>query len=380
VTIGLQTDHMAREVTIVIPRTYVIFDKIFCFMFAIELLCRMLAYGRNFFKEAGLMWGVFDCTVVGLQVVEELMQTIASLLQEEGTGTGAGNISFFRVMRILRLIRVLRIIRIIRFMDELRTLVVSIMNSMRSLFWTLMLLLLGIYVVGIYFTQLVLDYRIEGADISDQATIDLKTYFGSLSPSMLSLYQAMSGGIDWYDLSTPLLHISAIQGVLFVLYIAFTVLALTNVVTGVFVEGALKSAKQEEEDVMMDTLRRMFWEAGDEISDHAGTLSRDQFKERLGNPKLSTYLQSINVDPKEANMLFTLMDDDNSGMIDYAEWVNGCMRIRGAARAIDTILLLHEVVQVRRDIDAQRQFAEEYLNPTLLNIVAAVGGPAALTG
>lgn len=344
---------------------------------------RLLAYGRHFFTETGLVWGIFDCCVVGLQVVEELLQTLATLTASDNS-TGAGNVTFLRAVRILRLIRVLRIIRIIRFMDELRTLVVSIMNSMRSLFWTLMLLLLGIYVVGIYFTQLVLDFRLEGIEAAAASDTRLNTHFGRLPSAMLSLYQAMSGGIDWYDLSTPLITISTVQGIVFVLYIAFTVLALTNVVTGVFVEGALKSAKQEEEDVMLDTLRRMFWEDdGRAPNAHAGCLTKEQFKERLGNPQLARYLQSINVDPKEANMLFTLIDDDNSGMIDYEEWISGCMRIRGNARAIDTILLLHEVVQARRDLESLRLWVEEhsvYQVPARPKTMAALPGQGQRVG
>merc|ERR1719336_2976317 len=142
----------------------------------------------------------------------------------------------------------------------------------------------------------------------------------------MSLYQAMSGGIDWYKLSDPIQAISTFHLCVFLLYIAFTVLAVTNVVTGVFVEGALKSAKAEEEHVMLETLRTMFWDEQDDWDAQTGLLTKEQFKKKLSNPRLGSYLKSINVDPREANMLFTLFDDDNTGMIDYEEWVSGCMR------------------------------------------------------
>lgn len=296
------------------------------------------------------MCGVFDICVVGLQVVEETLTLVAGM----GGTTGAGNMSFMRTMRILRLIRVLRIIRIVRFMDELRTLVVSIVKSMKSLFWTLSLLALGIYVVGIYFTQVVLDYRLA---TQDYAPSTLSDHFGGLALSMMSLYQAMSGGVDWTDLSTPLIHdISAFQGVIIALYIGFTVLALTNVVTGVFVEGALKSAEQEEEAVMLETLRQMMKKDGTN-----GMLSRDNFEQLLHEPGMVAYLRSISVDAAEADLLFSLIDEDSSGMIDYEEFVGGCMRIRGSARAIDSILLLHEVVETRRDLEVYRHWAEEQM-------------------
>eukprot|EP00913_Durusdinium_trenchii_P003197 g2957.t1 len=63
----------------------------------------------------------------------------------------------------------------------------------------------------------------------------------------------MTGGVDWNDLSLPLEPISPIMSLIFALYIAFavplfsrqTVLAMMNVVTGVFVESALGSARED---------------------------------------------------------------------------------------------------------------------------------------
>jgi len=343
ITIGFQTDHMAREVTEVVPTAYMVMDKLFCILFTLELVFRVIALRGEFFNASGYLWGVFDICVIGLQLVEEIILLAAPPSQD--SSAGGTNMSFMRVLRILRLIRVLRIIRIIRFMDELRTLVISIMNSMRSLFWTLALLLLGIYVVGIYFTQLSLELQLQS--VTDSLVV---TYFGALSRSMLTLYGAMSGGIDWDTLVQPLIDdISPVQGVVFALYIAFTVLALTNVVTGVFVEGALKSAKQEEERNMYETLQQMFFLADDKDE---GMLTTEQFKSRLESSDMNRYLQSIDINPSEAHLLFELIDSDGSGNVDYAEFVGGCMRIRGAAKAIDVILLLHEVLAVRKTLDS----------------------------
>lgn len=370
-TIGLQTDEMARQGMQVVPRAYLVFDRVFCLMFSIELCLRFAVHRSRFFAETGLAWGVFDCCVVFLHITEQLLQLLPAWDKagEAGASTSSG-MSFVRTVRVIRLIRILRIIRIIRFVDELRTLVTSIMSSLRSLFWTVMLLFLGIYIVGIYFTQVVLDLTLataaDGAVID--ATPDLQQHFGDMSLSMLSLYQAMSGGVDWEDLSTPLVNISVFQGFVFVTYITFTVLALTNVVTGVFVEGALRTAKREEEEVLLESLRRLFWK---ECSSEDGEslLNKDQFQQRLQDPQLVSYLQKIQVDPAEANLLFTLFGDgSDSGTINYEEWVSGCMRLRGGVRAIDTMVLLYEVVEMRRDLDAYREWAEDLLT----NIASAV--------
>ena len=75
-------------------------------------------------------------------------------------------------------------------------------------------------------------------------------YFGSVPRAVLSLYQGMTGGVDWNDMSLPLERsLSPIFALVFALYIAFAVLAMMNVVTGVFVESALGSAREERDEM-----------------------------------------------------------------------------------------------------------------------------------
>lgn len=339
VTIGAQADYEARHATSTVPLGYEILEKTFCILFTAELGFRIFAFRGQFLSRTGAFWAFFDVFVVTAQLVEEILLLIWH-------GTGAANMSFMRLMRILRLVRILRVVRIIRFMDELRNLVVSIMNSMRSLFWTLMLLLLGIYGIGVYFTQLIADYRIVNREIGEADNDFLVTHWGGLLVSMLSLFQAMSGGIDWNDLCAPLMtHISPVQGIVFSGYIAFTVLALTNVVTGVFVEGALKSAKEEEEDIFLQGLYELF---SNNDTDNTGQITTDQFRGIFESPDMHSHLANMGVNPFEAASLFALLDDDKSGTIDYNEFVGGCMRLRQAAKAIDIIMVMHEAQEIQR--------------------------------
>jgi len=318
-----------------VPSEYSVLERLFCALFSIELAVRLVAYGLPLFdgRTGPGRWALFDGVVVGLQLFELAADSILG-----GSATDNKNMSFMRVMRILRLVRVLRIVRIIRFLGELRTIVSSVMNSMRALFWTFVLLMLGIYVVGIYFTQLVLDYRLS----EDQLDVDerLLTYFGDLPRAILSLYQAMSGGVDWGDVSGPLIdHISPMQGIIFVIYIAFTVLALMNVVTGVFVEGSLRRAKAEEQTLIVAQLRSMFREVD---VDQSGRLSVAEFQALLAKSEMIEYMKEIDVDIDEAQALFVILDHDQSGQIDYNEFVFGALRLRGAARAFDVMLLSHD--------------------------------------
>merc|ERR1719162_1824472 len=128
------------------------------------------------------------------------------LLTSFASSNGQMNFSFMRILRILRLVRIMRMIRILRLITELRTIVASIMGSMRSLFWTVCLIFMLVYVFAVYLTQLVLDYRVsrQAEDQGEHPHDAVLTYcFGNLGRSILSFYQGITGGMDWDLMAEP---------------------------------------------------------------------------------------------------------------------------------------------------------------------------------
>lgn len=337
ITIGIQTDYMAKEVTEEVPIAFRMIDVFFCVAFTSELCFRMSAQRCDFFYGDGYKWNLFDLILVVMQLIDEVLSSIAMSL--------GFNFSFMRVLRILRLIRIIRIIRILRLIGELRTIVSSIMGSLKSLAWTVLLLFLLVYIFGVFFTQLVLDQRVAG--LGDTANdVALETYFNSLGRSILSLYQAISGGVDWDDLVTPLMfRVSVMLGFVVSFYIAFALLALLNVVTGVFVEAALKSAKEDRDSYMLHHVRDLFMVAD---QDGEGTLDWGEFEGQLEAEAMQEFFKSIDVDISEAKAIFHLLDVDDSGRIDLEEFLNGCLGLHGPAQAIHLATLMHETRQLAR--------------------------------
>merc|ERR1719265_2218167 len=114
------------------------------------------------------------------------------------------------------------------------------------------------------------------------------------------MFQAMTGGVDWGDPEGELRKsISPVMTLLFCCYVAFTQLALLNVITGVFVESALES-NAEEKDANMVARLIDFLENGD----NPGTISLAEFESRLDDPILRLYFKSVDLDPAEARGLF----------------------------------------------------------------------------
>ncbi|CAJ1365402.1 unnamed protein product [Effrenium voratum] len=134
----------------------------------------------------------------------------------------------------------------------LRTLVTSIVFTLRSLFWALTLLGLIIYVFSVLIAQAVNNYIADplspalGADELEYA----QKYFSSLPVTMLSLFMSISGGVSWEELVSPLQAISVLWVFVLLFYVSFTYFAVLNVVTGVFCQSAIDSAQNDHANVV----------------------------------------------------------------------------------------------------------------------------------
>merc|ERR1712061_983746 len=116
------------------------------------------------------------------------------------------SLTLLRTLRILKGIRVIRILRLFRFCRGLRMMVVSIVKSGMSLFWIFVLLILDVYLCGIYLLSVVTQYlKNEGTGSRDEDA--LRDMFGSLTSSMLTVFAGVSGGTDWKDVADLLFGI-----------------------------------------------------------------------------------------------------------------------------------------------------------------------------
>mmetsp|Transcript_62663 Transcript_62663/g.176662 ORF Transcript_62663/g.176662 Transcript_62663/m.176662 type:complete len:746 (+) Transcript_62663:121-2358(+) len=332
--IGFQTEYMAKSLTDKEPIFFLVCEYVFCAIFTAELVLRLWKWGRRFFVVAEWRWNVFDLVLVVLQLVEAFTLPF--------TGDNANtNFTFIRVLRVLRILRTLRLVRLLEFVSELKMLVSAVIESLRSLVWAVIMLLLMIYIVGIAFTQMVVQHRVQSKEEELGTDHDQLSYWwGSLGRSCLSLYEAILGGADWDDLLEPLTsHISNWLVPVFGLYIAFAVLATMNVITGIFVESALKNAEKEKAEEFRAAAQGIFRQ---QDLDGSGEISREEFFTQIDDPQFTSYLRSVDVDPTEAKFLFKLLDVRNESSINSEELVNGLVRLRSAAKYMDLMSLRRE--------------------------------------
>mmetsp|Transcript_109245 Transcript_109245/g.315673 ORF Transcript_109245/g.315673 Transcript_109245/m.315673 type:complete len:683 (-) Transcript_109245:464-2512(-) len=352
-TFGAQADYIARRQPLHMPPAFTIVEAFFCIAFTVELILRMAVRRCGFFRNGGWAWNVFDVVMV----ISQQLEVFVSMVWPESSDALPSNLSAARLLRVLRLVRVVRLIRFLRLVRDLRLLVSSILSSMRSLGWTVLLLVVLIYCVSLGITQLVSDHRIAAEDTPELEA--LIKYYGSLGRSMLSLFEAVTGGVDWDDLVSPLIaEISPWLALAFAIYIAFCTLAMMNVVTGVFVESVLLSARTDKDYYLVANAREIFKTVDGGVN---GEMTLDDFMHKVHTPEMREFFKGIDVDPSEAKSLFSLIDLDESGAIDAEEFLRACVRLRGPAMALDAAVLVQRIQQVANDLEEQRQFMESVL-------------------
>mmetsp|Transcript_18564 Transcript_18564/g.32038 ORF Transcript_18564/g.32038 Transcript_18564/m.32038 type:complete len:216 (+) Transcript_18564:162-809(+) len=115
---------------------------------------------------------------------------------------------------------------------------------------------------------------------------------------------------------------------------------MLNTITGVFVESSIRSARDQTDNFMLNTVREAFLAAGGSIT---GVMTAEGLETQLNTPHMKAYFKSIDVDTSQARGLFLLLDRDGSGEIDFEEFLSGCLRLRGPTKALDLHILTHEV-------------------------------------
>lgn len=194
---------------------------------------------------------------------------------------------------------------------------------------TLALLGIFIFIVSVYFLQIILDSTT--AERFERDTT-LQTYWANVPTTLLSLFKAVTGGVDWDIMIGPLSSVSPAMVPLFVTYIAFASFVMLSLITGVFFDLTFTTIRETKERELVHQLRALFIQTD---SDQSGKISFEEFQDQLTSPLFTAFFKVIDLDPSEARGLFDILDTDGDDAVEATDFVMGCLRLRGPAKAVD---------------------------------------------
>jgi len=332
-------------------------------LFAIELALRVIADGCSFWCQTHWQWNWFETFIVLLSVADCILASM-----EAGSTFKLGQNWVIRLFRVVRILRTLRIVRVVSFISEVCIVIQSITATLRSLVWAMVLMLMILYGFGIIITQAVSDYRLN----SDLDDVTIEKHWSTLPRSILSLFEAVTGGADWWELVFPLSFISWGLVFIYLVFFIFTYFCLLNVMTAVFCQTAIENATSDREIASLhllakkqqwcEEMRGVFF---DMDSKHSGVVDLEEFEQSLNDERMRAFLASREIDVHDAWTLFKLLDNDQRGVIEIENFVEGLLQLKGPAKAMQIAKVLHDGKVLRHQMEHLTDTVEDRLDRLL---------------
>jgi len=385
--IAVDTDLNDAEILLNAHPVFQVAEHFFCAFFFFEWLTRYMAFKRkrDCLKDA---WFLFDSGLVFMMVSETWIMTGITLLTGAGAGGGAGNTSVLRIARLLRLTRMARMARLLRAMPELMILIKGMLAASRSVVFTLLLLLILMYVFAIAMTQLLAEAK------------HSKDEFRTVLQSMytLWLHGTLLDDINW--LQHKISKDSKLCTVIFFLFVLLASLTVMNMLIGVLCEVVSAVAATEKEEMLVnyvnDKLRDVVM-----LLDRDGDMkiSKSEFMRLLENAEACRCLEDVGVDVlgliDSVDAIFTDKNDLSNGkndlQLDFPKFMEVVLQLRGTNNAT-----VKDVVELRKFVrdamwtthNEMREMREEMRQMlSVVNHIAAsspfgmpVRGPSASLG
>eukprot|EP00929_Paragymnodinium_shiwhaense_P073135 TRINITY_DN3717_c0_g1_i1.p1 TRINITY_DN3717_c0_g1~~TRINITY_DN3717_c0_g1_i1.p1 ORF type:complete len:958 (-),score=250.10 TRINITY_DN3717_c0_g1_i1:172-3045(-) len=281
--IAIDTDNNDADVLIQADPIFQVGENLFCAYFFFEWLMRFLSFKvkRDGLKDG---WFVFDSVLVLFMVMETWVMTLT--LHFAGTrAAGARDASLLRLFRLLRLTRMARMVRLLRSVPELMILIKAIVVAFRSVFFTICLLMIIIYVFAIAFVQLTENTKVG------------KTWFNGVLPAMSNLL--LAGNLpDHAPMVQEVAEGGWHWGVIIMAFIFLAPLTVMGMLAGVLVEVVSVVSAVERESMVVqyvsEELRKLLSLSDDQ--DGTTRISRGDFQEVLLRPDAARMLTSVGID------------------------------------------------------------------------------------
>lgn len=263
------------------------------------------------------------------------------------------------VFRVLRLGRLLQSIRFMRSVRPLWRLVQGLTKSAGQLFWTMVMILLLIYVFACIATEIIATD--ESLRTREDTRSIVEAHFPNMLVSMLTLWRFTTGEIT--DLF-PLIDRDPWLVLLFGPGFFLITILLMNLVTASLVNDAIEQGK-EDQAMRFQRLRRKLRELVPELQELFDRLDKD------GNGQISMEdLAQVNHEsmaccneiqgvftPENLNDSYECFDADNSGLVDKREFVEGCLAV--LTKQDTPIDLMHTLQLVKKHGDLLRKIQRQ---------------------
>eukprot|EP00931_Biecheleriopsis_adriatica_P075427 TRINITY_DN49292_c0_g1_i1.p1 TRINITY_DN49292_c0_g1~~TRINITY_DN49292_c0_g1_i1.p1 ORF type:complete len:588 (-),score=116.96 TRINITY_DN49292_c0_g1_i1:39-1772(-) len=337
-------------------------------VYLLDLLLRVYILRKEWYfqEKQGYMYAnIFDGVLVTVSTFELLI--LPNFLS---TNVEDRNTIIIKILKLTRLSRGLRVIRTVKLFRQLKILLHTCVASIGALFWSLMLLLLLKMTCALVLCQSLFSFIVDDSNDRD-ARVWVNNMYGSFFKSMYTMFEiTYSGG--WPNYARPVIEmVNPWYWTVFVLYVVLVIFAVIRIISALFLKETLSCASNDAE-LALDERRRAaenykmkleeLFGAADLDGD--GCITQEEFNTALGNKQIQHYLSVLEIQVQDVDPLFALLDDGDQN-VTIEEFVNGITHIRGNARALDVIMLKHDITSIKTELQHDMARLRTWLHPLL---------------
>ncbi|CAK9100101.1 unnamed protein product [Durusdinium trenchii] len=271
----------------------------------------------------------------------------------------SGVLRMFSMFRIVGISRLYKLIKKYRRLDELRLLLQSLKDSMQTLFWTVVLLVVVLYIAAVILTQQIgHNVEVYGNYRKLSGGWDHEELFGTVGRSMFTLMQVMT--LDSW-LSKVVRHVAVNQWYMiafFCVFLLITTFGIMNILVSVIVEQTLAASLQNKQRLRvreekaqraeLDSIKEIFL-----ISDTDGSnsLDKEEFLAAVKNPEVQWRMKMLELPVAETVKLFGVLDGDGSQTLSYTDFIQGCAKLKGHAMSKDMLAVMAQADALATKMD-----------------------------
>jgi hypothetical protein len=324
-------------------------NEMLLWVFVLELVFKTIALRIRLIIGSNRYWNALDIIVVVTGVIDRF----------EIVDFGLDPM----ILRLLRLIKLTRFVKLFKTLGpSLQTMMLilkSVRASQRTLFWSMLLLFIIQYIVGMLVYQLVRGFmEEENKDLVVRQNIF--KYWGTFTKSQITMFEITHVN---HANAVRLLadHVSEWWAWFFILYRCTIAFAFLSVIRAVFIQATLKVAERDRELLLHNKrqaskelhqkLHDVFHILFGESANDDFKISRIQFLQTFRQDMAKVWMSALDIDISHPEGLFALMDLDGDGWISVKEFIYVADKVRGPAQTIDLYYLQTHVERIEADLE-----------------------------
>jgi len=325
------------------PFWAVVLTNMLLMLYSIELTTKLYVYRLEFFRDT---WNVLDFLIVGVDLMFLLISAIVDKLPS------------FSILRVFRLVRLARAFKAAKSFKELHLLLRACTCAFKAIFWGMVLICMTFTIWGILCVQFI--HPINAEIVRKRPYVyagceRCPRSFETVFDSVLTLWKQLVAGDSWGTLCEPIIEEAPWTFLFFMVVLVSINLLMLNCILAVVVEAGANASAQDlhekavqQQKVVIQAEEKLVAICQGLDSDGSGSVSKQEFFNGFReNADFRECLEVMHVTESDMDMIFNICDEDDSGDVDYNEFVDQLRRIKHSGEQ----MLLHYVTDIRHIVN-----------------------------